>query len=127
MSVTHQITIRRYDGASVVEKTIDVTSGAALQLDEAIPASSTDLAVALTFAVAKLKYIWILADAAMTLETNSGSAAADTITLVANKPFLWEVTYDANLSNPFSIDVTGLFVTSSAGGQLQLSAIVDPT
>jgi hypothetical protein len=129
MSVSHDIQITRKNGATSVSKTITVASGSAIRIDEAIPIGATNLPVALAFAFAKLKYIWICSDKALTLEFNSSTTGVPTIVLEANKPFLWESTYGAVLPNPFTADVTQLFVTNGSGvqAQLQIDGLVDPT
>lgn len=104
------------------------SSGAANNLSEAIPNPSTDLAVAWAAVVAKIKAIFIQVDGACVIETNSSSAAADTLTFTATK--LWYY-WDQYSLAPLLLttDVTSLFVTQSSGATVNLSifCILDPT
>jgi hypothetical protein len=95
-------------------------------LDVTIPPTSTDFNVNVAMDVSELKYVYIVADAAMTIETNSGSSPAHTLNLVANEPYAW--THKANLVNLFvTTDVTSFKVTSTAGGTLKIRFGVDST
>lgn len=132
MSLTHKLTqtFISNDGGSF-SGTIESTGGLEVNVDETIPALSTDLAVAFAADVSQLKSLFILASAAMTIETNSGSAADNTITLAANVPFAWTNQGGMDLRDTgetaITTDITSLFVTSSAGGTLKIRALIDPT
>lgn len=89
----------------------------------AIPASSTNYQVPLTFVTAKLKAAYLIASATMTLKYNSTSSPAPSITLAAGVPYLW--TLASGITSPFTADVTTLYVTSSAGGDLRTWYQVD--
>jgi len=70
--------------------------------------SPNDLEVALTLAKNQLKMLYLVADGAVTVKTNSKDAADDTFTLAANVPIVW---YEGSgLANPFTADVTKLFM-----------------
>jgi hypothetical protein len=132
MSLTHSLifTWQGQNGNSIA-KTVTSTSGAEQSIDETIPALASDLEVALVLDVSQVKSIYIVASAAMTLETNSGSAADNTVTLVANIPFVWHYQDGTTLRDTAGVaittDITALFVTSTAGGTLQVRVLVDPT
>ncbi len=126
MSVTHTITQNYNDGTTNLSNAVAVTSGAAGSISEAIPSNQTDLATAWAFTKTKLKAIYIVSDVAMTLETNSGSAPADTITLTANVPVVWDST-QTFIANPFAGNVTSLFVTNTTAGTLTIRWVYDPT
>jgi hypothetical protein len=66
-----------------------------------------------------LKLCYLLADTDMTLETNSSSSPANTIELTAGVAFLW--TDDMpSAGNPFAAaDVTAIYVTNAAAGNLR--------
>lgn len=125
-NITDTITQAYNDGAATLSNAVSITTGARGTIDETIPASQTDLAVTWAFTKTKLKSIYIVASAAMTLETNSSSAPADTITLTANVPVVWDST-QTFIANPFAGNVTSLFVTTTAGGLLQIRWSYDPT
>ncbi len=131
MSRTHQITRAVNDGSATIQKTESVTAGAALEIDEAIPDSSTNLAVAFAFVKAKLQSFYIVSDKNADVYTNdvSGGSPQDHIVLVANQPKMWTAADAAFIPNPFGGNVTSLYVTTGSVGtaQLQIRAIVDPT
>lgn len=92
--------------------------------DVVVPANSTDLLVAYTLDYSQCKGFFLLADANMTIETNSSSAPAQTITLTANVPVAWMT--GAGVC-PITADVTALYVTSVAGGNLTIRSLIDAT
>ena len=123
MSVTHTHTLNWASGASSIAKSIAVSSGLETNLDETIPAESTDKVVGWTMDVSQLKAFYMVTDAAMTVKTNTG--ANDTFTMVAGQPLTWY--FGCGLTNPLTVDVTQLQVTSVAGGLLSIRALSDPT
>jgi hypothetical protein len=105
--------------------TYDASGGLRPDVSETIPPSSTDLPLAWVCDVSQISAIEFLASAAMTVETNSGSSPGNTITLVANKPVFWFV--GCGWACPLTVDVTALYITSTAGGTFSIRALVDPT
>ena len=101
--------------------------------EELIPVSSTNLAVAFAFAIAKLKSILLVSDKDLTVKTNSSGSPANTFALQAGVPLMWSaadgvVFTDTN--NAAVTSVTSLFVTNASGTDiplLQIRALVDPT
>jgi hypothetical protein len=92
-----------------------------------VPGSTTDMQVDVAIDVSQLKSLYIKSDTALQIETNSGSAADDTIALVANEPLLW---WDGcGWSCPLTADVTGMFLTKAGAGDanVQMRFLVDPT
>jgi hypothetical protein len=93
----------------------------------AVPDSTTDLLVNLEVDVSQIQVIVMMSDQALTVETNSSSAPTDTISLLANKPWIWHPnSYDANL---LTTDVTALYLTNSSGSAatFELELIHDAT
>lgn len=104
-----------------------ITAGSLKDLQESIPDSSTDLAVAFTLDYSACKYLLIYSDAAVTIKTNSSSTPDDTLAVPAGKPYVWA---DGMLHTLLiTADITGLFVTNSSGGAaaLRIVALEDPT
>lgn len=77
----------------------------------AIGASDYEVVIAIDFS--ELKSLFIAADQDLTLETNSGAVPDDTISLKADAPMVWNE--DSYFSNPFTADVTSIFVTNASG------------
>lgn len=128
MAITHTLGIQ-YAAGNSVNKSVQASSGQEISIDETIPDAQTDLAVAFAAVRAKIQMLIIVSDRALTLETNSGSAADDTFTLEAGKPIIWYSGIGIAITDLFSADITGLFVTNASGGNalLQIRALIDPT
>lgn len=125
LTITHEIN----DGASTTRLTETITAGLMPVLSEAIPANQTNLEVHLEFLNAKLKGFIIWSDVAMTIETNDGGSPQETITLVANSPYYWNLAGSrmGSAASPFAGDVTSIFVTNTTAGTLNIRPVVDPT
>lgn len=91
-----------------------LTSDGEINRDVTLSASAANVEVDIDFAFARLKSIYILSDAAITIKTNSSSSPDDTLTLVANQPLLWTAVDAAG--NPFDTDVTRFFLTNGTTG-----------
>ena len=132
MSFTHTINkvFNSDSGASFIGS-VASTGGMEVNVDEAIPALSTDLLVAFAADVSQVKSLFILATGAMTIETNDGSSPGNTITLAANIPFVWTSQDGLDLRDTaeaaVTVDITSIYVTSTAGGSLKIRALIDPT
>lgn len=127
MSISHTFT-RKWvsDGAEITKDEI-VSAGSEQNIDESIPDSSTDLLVNWTCDYSALKGLFIVSDQDIVLETNDGSSPDNTISLTANVPLLW--TAEGYLTNPFTADVTALYVTNASGSaaNLKIRSLYDPT
>lgn len=70
--------------------------------------------------VSAVKSFWVKSSAALILETNSSSAADDTINLAAGEPYVWNTdSYDAFL---LGTDVTAIFFTNASATACTVSA-----
>lgn len=97
--------------------------------DIALGASDSDIEIALVVTVARLKMVYIIADQDFTLETNSSSAADESIALKANEPYLWYTgSYYTNL---LATDITKIFLTNDSdpatATQVHIEILEDPT
>lgn len=113
------------DGQQTLSSTVSKTAEAQIRMDVPIGATQTDKVVEVAFPYDGLVSLLLSSDVAMTLETNSGSAPDDTINLAANQPLEWHD--DMPYANPFTADVTALYVTNTAVGTLKIRALYDPT
>lgn len=82
-------------------------------INEQLGTGITDHLVSVAWTSAGVQSIVIIADADCTLETNSGGSPADTIALIANRPFIWR-RGDGYYAYPFAGNVTSLYLTTSA-------------
>jgi hypothetical protein len=83
-----------------------------------IAAASTDAPIHSTWPAGQLLAV-LLSDQDCTIKTNNTSTPDDTIVLKANHPLVW-VAGDGYFSNPFSADVTEVFVTTTIETNLQV-------
>jgi hypothetical protein len=128
--MSHTAKIKRgwtFEG-EVIELDETETGGQLVTIDEDVADSETDYLIALTLDVSQIQALFITSDQAITLETNSGAAPDDTITLAANGCVIWTAADGASL-NPLQTDVTALYVTNASGSTATLRArfLVDPT
>lgn len=107
---------------------VTISGGGAHQhIEDTIAGSTTDKQVNCAIDASNLKGIYLLATGALTLQANDGSSPDFTITLSANKPFVW---YDGcGITNPITADVTEFYVTNAGGSSVDLDIYVeqDPT
>ncbi len=129
MTITHSVTVAwAGSNGGGISGTITQSFDAERNCSLAIAGTTPDQQFDLDFLYAKLKSIFILATVAMTIETNAvDHAGGDIITLAANTPFLW--TAGCGLANPFTANVTTIYVTpgGSVAGQLDIRMLIDST
>ena len=115
-----------------IAKPIAVSAGQEINVSEPIPASAVNQPVAFAAVVAKLQSIFLFASAALVIKTNSSGSPANTITLAAGVPFLWQPG-DGTLRDTAGVaittNITSLFVTNPAGSIIDLNGfiLIDPT
>lgn len=131
--ITHTFSRGWTNGGVSISKSVDVSSGAEVNLDESIPAATTDQLVAFVLDVSQIKGLYIIADKPLLIQTNDGSSPANTITLAANVPFMW-VNGDAAIRDTagavITTDITSLYVTNTdpdAAAVLRIRCLYDPT
>lgn len=96
-----------YTGSGSVEITEDVATG------------QTDSQINVAIDVSEVASFVLVSTQNVTFETNSGSAADDTIALLANVPYIWNTSsYDAFL---LGTDVTAIFITNASGATATIS------
>lgn len=130
---THTLNRSWSRAGEAITKSFNVTGGAENNIDEAIPADTVDQLVAFTADVSQIKSLYIVSDKDILIQTNSGSAPANTFTLAAGRPFMWS-TGDAALADTagvaVTVDITALYVTNAhetIAAALQIRCLVDPT
>lgn len=116
ISFTKQVRI----DSQAVGRTANYAPTRVLKFDEDIPAASTNLAFKLSIDVSELQVLAIQGAAAMTIKTNNSGTPDDTITIGADNPVVECVDDGAGFS--VTVDVNTIYVTSTAGGRLQIIA-----
>jgi hypothetical protein len=129
MTIEHKFTLTWARGATSITKTITETWGSENNLDEAVTDGTTNGLVAWACDFSQLKAFYMVSDQAITVYTNdAGTGAPDnTFVLVANEPVLWWA--GSLLTNPFTADVTALYVTNASGSTaaFKIRKLEDPT
>lgn len=106
------------DGASQISKESSVTGSVRQSIEESIAGLATDTQVTIAFPVTGLKGLYLVADGALTIQTNSGSAPDDTLTLAANVPLVW---FDGcGTACPITVAVTKFYCTNSGASAVAL-------
>lgn len=128
MSVTHVVSQAYSVGGMTVSKTVQVTGESGQEVSIALQAAGeTDkLFVEPTIDVSELKSLAVFSDVDCTLETNSDSAADDTLTITAGIPLIW--VEDSGIACPLTADVTKWYVNSDpivGGGTLRIFNVQD--
>lgn len=128
MAFTATITESFKLGAETLSESNAFADGATQSIDEPIAASQTDWTIAFTLDVTACVAFYMVCDAEIVVETNNGGAPDDTITLVADVPYIWYTTnYNSFL---LTTDVTSLFVTTTASPatvrNLKIRAVYNP-
>jgi hypothetical protein len=127
MSLSFQFTEKVAIAGTSITQNTTITNDARQSLDVAAVPIAADQLHALVVDVSQDRGCFILSDQNLTLETNSPSAPGNTLTLVANIPYVWYTDkYDAL---KFTVDITALYVTnaSAATAHLQIEFLIDPT
>ena len=117
------------DGSSQESTSFTKTDEGAITVldvdDLAVPV--TDRLYTIAIDVSQIKFIIMLASEDCTVEINSSSSPAPSISLKADEPYLWWV--NAPWVNVLTTDVTALYLTCAVTGTIDftLRGIFDPT
>ena len=128
MSIKHTSTISLEQGGVILSQSVEMTGTGEVNVDESIPNDSTDLEITFLIDQSAMVSLYIESDQNILIETNSGGAPTDSITIVANEPIIW--TTNSVHSNPITADVTAnIFVTKGSGSpaNLKIRALQDVT
>jgi hypothetical protein len=123
-SIEHTVNL----GGREVRNTLPVSGGLEVALSEVIQAQATDVELLCPIDVSQVAYLFLLSDVDLTLETNSGSAADETIELKANVPYEWHT--DSYDTLKFETDITSLFATNedqTTDANLTVLCLLDAT
>jgi hypothetical protein len=87
-------------------------------IDQSVAAGSTGVLINVAFTRAGLQSFQLVSDQPCTIALNTNTSPPQTIALKAGMPFDWSVS-PGYFSNPFSVDVTALFVTTTLGTRIR--------
>lgn len=127
MAVTHTLTFTATGGSGSLSNLQVQSSGTVgTDVDVTVAASTSDQAYPLAIDISELESIYLYADGALTLETNSSSSPQETITFAANQPLVW---YNGMpgiaVGDIFGGDVTSVFLTNGTGSTVRLRGLVN--
>lgn len=127
MAITHTISQKYTAAGQTLGTPINIVAAAQTSLAETIGIAASDFQIAFSLDVSAVKSFYMIADRALTIETNDGGSPANTITLAANVPYIWYT--GVTPAFVLTVDVTSLFVTNASGvaATLQIEALYDPT
>ena len=119
MTIEHVTTISLLQGGVTLSQSVTSSGSNEINIDESIADSETDKEVTLIVDQSAMISIYIESDQDILIETNSGGAPTDSLTLVANEPISW--TTNSVHSNPITADITAnIFITNSSGSTANL-------
>lgn len=112
ISMSLKLTVEPSSGSSI-SKTTAYSADSQIQVDLAVANGGTNIEHVVAFDKDSLQAIYLVSDQNVTLKTNSSGSPADTISLLANVPFIWAD--DGYIAVPFSADVTKFYWTNASG------------
>ena len=126
MSVTMKTFIDTQVGEDTRKTSVIQQSGSGMAvLSEVIAALAANVQHTIAIDVSAVKWFLIHSTTAVTVETNSGSAPADTLTLLAGYAYEWHASrYDAF---KLGTDVTALFITTTVEAIVTIKVLYDST
>lgn len=111
-------------GAGISEtKSVEVTGDALISMTPVITGSTSNVEVSLAFVIANVKGLSFLCDKDITIEINDSGSPTDTITLTAEKPWVWYLGSGIALSDLITGTagaVTKIFVNNPTPGNATL-------
>lgn len=127
-TLTHRIsTSVRTNAGTVTSTSYDITGTAETNIELNSLAIGTNTAQDFTADVSQCTSVaisWVPASgsSSCTIKTNSSGSPADTLTILASKPLIWNTTILSVLGTacPLTVDVTGLFITTTVIGTLNI-------
>lgn len=117
----------RTNAGTVSSNSYTLTGDHEFNLEVEDKAVGTDTQYDMVIDVSTIQSLCIESTTAMTLETNNSGTPADTISLTANKAVVWNTQIQSTLGTacPLTTDVTSLFVTNAAIGDLKIYILMD--
>jgi hypothetical protein len=128
MAATHNLGLNWSGGGLSLSASNSYSgTGEANIVAESVPDSTTDQQVNIALDVSAIQAIYIKSSTALMVETNSATVPDDTITLVADVPYIWHT--GSYFTNLLTTDVTALFLTNASGAAatFELRCVYDST
>ena len=123
--IAHTLTIQYQSPTGTVSNTLSASGDANLELNLTIAALASSAETDLSISESALQSFFLLASAAMTVAFKTGTGGSGTtvasFTLLAGVAQFWVIN---NGANPFTGNAGQMLVTSTAGGSLQVRALL---
>ena len=127
VDIGHTLTVSWSRNGETISQPVVVEADGETNRNVTVNAATTDKQVNIAIDVSELKLLYIHSDQNVTIETNSGGAPVNTITLLANKPLSWYL--GCGLANPLTTDVTDFFITNAGdtAANVRIRTLIDET
>jgi hypothetical protein len=128
MAYTDVITIGyQSNSISIANQNKNITGDGQIGYDGAVPDNTINALIHGAFAYGDVKACCISSDRDVTIKTNSTSSPGNTLNIAANTPLVYYL--GGPWANPFTADVTQLYVTNSSGAvaNVKVRVLYDPT
>ena len=127
MSFTHSLTQAANGMSQPISRSNNYTAGSEVNVDEAVPDSTTDQLVTIAIDVSAIQSFYMVSDQVLTVEFNNSTTGVPTIVLAANIPFI--ETADNYHVDLLGTDITVLYLTNASGSiaNFKLRCVFDPT
>lgn len=99
--------------------------GSGVGIDDPFTAGKTDYEYTIAFPYTRLKKFVAKCSVDCILEFNNSTTGVPTLALAAGVPFVYDAAQP--YANPFTADVTKVYLTATPAGTLQIYALYDPT
>ena len=118
---SHTLTYK-WTGATTFSKDVAETATSETLMEETVVTASTDYLINIAIDVSEVDSFYLNSTQAVTLETNNGTTPDNTISLVADQPYMWHSgDYVAFL---LTVDVTKFYITNNSGATATITVKV---
>lgn len=114
MALTHVQTLNWTRNGEQITKNVTLTGDSEANLSLTVPGSTTDYHALLQVDVSAIQSLYIYSDVTVTIETNSGSAPDNTLTVTGGKPIIWYT--GCGWTCPLTVDIDDIYVTRGTSG-----------
>ncbi len=123
--MTHSISQTYQSAGGAVVTSVVLTADAESNVDITLPSSTSDKEIGFALDESNCQGLCLYCSAAATIKTNSTEAPTDTISLTAGVAVICKSA--SEVGTLLSGDITKLYVTCAAGGDLKIRSLSDIT
>ncbi len=124
MSVSHSLSLTSTNEARQVASIAGttLTGSQEINITKLVAAAQTNLLIPISFPVASVLSVVIVADGNCTLKTNSSGSPQETLNITANVPLVWQ--YQSGSTVPFAGNVTAMYITNTPAVNLRIRILL---